>query len=1464
MTVAGDDDVTRGEAAAAGADTSASVATPPGRRRARSVLLAALAGLVLLLVLAGGSAWWMLRNERGTAWLLSRLPGLEVVQPRGTLLGDFGAEAVVWRFGAGGELRLEQVAWQGLGVYRSKAQGAWALVWFDRLQAAAARLTLPEPAQDNRTPPPDRLTLPVEVVVRELQIDAVHAAALGTEALRGLSAGVHLGADQGRLHRITGLSVSRGPLRVQAEVAVGAPAPLVSDIRITLTQPAQPDWPAWQAELRLAGPLAESTLNARLATTGTPGPPQTLDVEAVLQPFAEWPLKRLRALASRLDVSALLAAGPRTALSGSVDIAAADAEKPLAARVDLVNTAAGAWDTGALPLRRLLAELSGDPRERSAAELRNFDAELGGALPAGRLRGAGQWRADGGLALKLVLDGVRPDRLDNRAPALALSGPVGLDWQRPRAGQSAAAQPAASQPAAAQQRVRLTADVSGTPLAGPARAPLRLQAEADAAWTASGMVQVQLKRLVGTQGRSNASAGGSLRRSHAAAPWAAAGQVTLADFDPRPWLPGAPDSPLRRAQGRVNAKAVFDVTLAPAPAATTASAPALQTPPASPGPPTGAALAPRRTAVPAPSLLTALRGSADLTLGASQLAGVALQGQAQLRAPAGGSRIEASAQLNAAGNRLNARWRSDGGISAPATAAADIDAPALQRLAPLLQAVGLRGAAPTGSVRAQASADVRWPDLTTTGTLRADGVSWQGIRVQRADGRWRIGTQPGAPTEFDVRVARLTLPGSTQLRQVDTLDAQLSGTAAQNRLRLNAALAAAPPAWVDAVQGTAARVASAATAGPRTRLALQAGGSLQHDGGVLVGWRGQLLALDVSRPESTQPLLRTRAPVSLAWTAARGGRGMGVQAEPGSAEVLGSALRWNRIRWQAAAGGGDQGNRPPGAAPMQLDIDASIDAVPVAPLLARLQPALGWTGDLRLSARAVARTAPALRAEFTLQRAGGDLQLQQAGGARRALGLTAMNLAARADGSAWKVSGRVAAASVGNAAIEFDTRAAPGALWPDASSPLQGTAQLAIADLAIYGPWLPVGWRIGGELDLNARLSGRIGAPQYLGTVRGHRLGLAHFVEGIAIRDGELRATLDGERGRIERFTARGGEGLLRATGEARFGAAPTAQLTLVAERFRALGRVDRQVDLSGTGKVRLEATRIALSGRFAVDEGLVDLGRGEVPELSKDVRVVDGPTPGRPPPKPAAAGRTRPQRAVEMDVRVDLGSKLRVRGKGVNTLLAGDLRLSAPGGELEIDGSVRTVQGTYEAYGEKLAIERGLITFVGPLANPRLDIQAIRSDLREVEVGVAITGTAQNPRVRLISTPEMSELDKLSWLTLGRSSAGLASDQTAILQRAALALLAGQRGSAGGEGIAKRLGLDQISVASGASGGLSDAVVSLGKQVSERFYVGYTQSLDATGGGFELIYKIARRFTLRVQTGEATAIDLIWTWLWG
>jgi translocation and assembly module TamB len=64
-------------------------------------------------------------------------------------------------------------------------------------------------------------------------------------------------------------------------------------------------------------------------------------------------------------------------------------------------------------------------------------------------------------------------------------------------------------------------------------------------------------------------------------------------------------------------------------------------------------------------------------------------------------------------------------------------------------------------------------------------------------------------------------------------------------------------------------------------------------------------------------------------------------------------------------------------------------------------------------------------------------------------------------------------------------------------------------------------------------------------------------------------------------------------------------------------------------------------------------------------------------------------------------------------------------------------------------------------------------------------------------------------------------------------------------------------------SGEVRETIVSLGKQLSRRWYVGYERSLNATAGNWQLIYRIAQRFTLRAQSGLENSLDLIWTWRW-
>ena len=231
----------------------------------------------------------------------------------------------------------------------------------------------------------------------------------------------------------------------------------------------------------------------------------------------------------------------------------------------------------------------------------------------------------------------------------------------------------------------------------------------------------------------------------------------------------------------------------------------------------------------------------------------------------------------------------------------------------------------------------------------------------------------------------------------------------------------------------------------------------------------------------------------------------------------------------------------------------------------------------------------------------------------------------------------------------------------------------------------------------------------------------------------------------------------------------------------------------------------------------------------------------------------TRLRRALATHLSL-LRQDLRLRGRGLDTLLKGRLNITTPGGELAVNGRLRTDEGTYTAYGQNLAIERGIITFNGDVATPRLDILAVRPDI-DVRVGVAVQGSAADPRIRLYSEPEMSEMEKLSWIVTGREPEGMGRAETALLQRAATALLAGRSGT--GRGFAGKLGLDDLTVR---GDGANGAVVRVGKRFADNFYAAYERSLSGAMGTLYIFYDVSRRLTVRAEAGERTGLDLIFT----
>ncbi len=1391
-------------------------------------------------------------SEAGSGWLLSRLgdwmPSVQITAPRGALLGDFSAQRVQINLsgntGEGDRVVITDLGWRGLSIGPGDVPTLWAHLRFAELHAARVDVLI-APAPGPMKPPAD-LALPLQLDVDDLRIAALHSSALGTDAVRNVHARLQLGAASGRQHLVDDLQLGWQQLQARGTAHIDVHAAMSLQARIELSQQAPPplsnaaktdpmaaaaapatDAPAaidlsgWQAQLTLDGPLAGPALHATVqsAATGT-HTAQSLEAQADLRPFADWPLAALQLSTHAFDVSVLHRLAPVTSLSGEITVQSQALDQPISAHIELSNDAAGRWSDGRLPLRTLKADVLSRADDRNSLELKHFDAELGARdQSAGRIAGIGVWNAQHS-SLELSLSSLQPSQLDARAPEMRLDGPLSIVAHHPLADASAA--PAESAP-----RLDVKLDLHG--VLSEAIGQKRVK-------TAGKAVQLQLDASVSTQHielrqaqalaqGASATLSGVADRTASNSGWLLKGRGALVEFDPRVWWPGLPDSVWSRATTRLNASANFDVQLPDA---------------------AGAA---------------AVQGNAQVTLARSMLAGLTVEGSGQIKR-ADARQVDASVEISMAGNRVQGQGRLATGPAAGHDDHWDVrvDAPALAALTPLWRLLRPPepGAPPgglAGSLSATSRIDGRWPDLTLQGEAQANSLHIDNTVMEQAQLHWRAGTARDADLDITASATRVQQrpggPGSSPksvTEPVPTLDlatANITGTTTEHNIEVRARAPAQPPAWTEALQPAIARQ-------PDSALLVQAHGGLIASGAEpWAGWRGSITRLQLGTGSGVvSPWLAAHdVPFDASWS----GTETQLNVAPGRAEVLGATLRWSSLNWRAAGIG-------PGAAPGRIDVHMAFDPLPVAAVMARLQPNFGWGGDLTVGARIDMHSEGRLAADIVIERAGGDLTVTDELGTQ-SLGLQNLRLALSAQDGVWTFSPYLSGQTLGVLAGAVVVRTTPEALWPEPQATLEGAMELEVAHLGAWGTWMPAGWRLGGQLQTSAQFSGRFGAPRFNGSVRGHALGARNFVEGVNVSDGEVAISLDGDHAVIERFTARGGAGTLDITGSALLGAKPSANLQVKAERFTLLGRVDRRIVASGLAQLGLAGDALDLKGDFTIDEGLIDFTRSDAPALGSDVHVVrasaaattEQPTPAAPEPAPSV-------RSVALDVKLNLGKKLQLRGRGLETGLRGEVQLSAPGGHLAINGTVSANNGTYAAYGKKLAIDRGLISFNGQPDNPRLNIEATRPHT-DMRVGVQVTGTAMNPRVKLFSEPDMPEVDKLSWLVLGRASDGLGRGDAALLQTAAMALLSGD-GESYTDQLSRAIGIDELGVRQG-EGDVRDTVITLGKQLSRHWYVGYERGLNATGGNWQLIYRIAQSFTLRAQSGLDNSLDVIWSWRW-
>ena len=401
---------------------------------------------------------------------------------------------------------------------------------------------------------------------------------------------------------------------------------------------------------------------------------------------------------------------------------------------------------------------------------------------------------------------------------------------------------------------------------------------------------------------------------------------------------------------------------------------------------------------------------------------------------------------------------------------------------------------------------------------------------------------------------------------------------------------------------------------------------------------------------------------------------------------------------------------------------------------------------------------------------------------------------------------------------------------------LAGEASVELHDLAPLGWWVPQLANLRGSGEIAAQLSGTRAAPRIAFTVRGTGLDAEVPVLGVHLREGNVEASLEpgGE------FHAQGsissGDGSVRLSGAR--SADQGLELKISGSKFLAASipgaRVTIAPDLSLTGKLG----ELALTGAVTIEDADVNLEKLSISRsyrASEDVVVVDREVQV----KDRAPGLTT-------DVRILFGERVKLAGFGLESSVAGELRVvEAREQPSRATGEIR-LAGTYEAFGRKLNIERGKLIFAGTaLDDPQLDILAVRK-LQDVTAKLAVTGTAQHPKLDVFTDPAMSQSDAMSYLLTGKPASDVHGEDGRVVQSASqnAGILLGNR-------LAKRLGgkmsfIDQVGVEQNAD--LGGSAFTVGKYLSPKLFVSYGVGLFEPGTAVTVRYEISERWSLEAN----------------
>lgn len=420
---------------------------------------------------------------------------------------------------------------------------------------------------------------------------------------------------------------------------------------------------------------------------------------------------------------------------------------------------------------------------------------------------------------------------------------------------------------------------------------------------------------------------------------------------------------------------------------------------------------------------------------------------------------------------------------------------------------------------------------------------------------------------------------------------------------------------------------------------------------------------------------------------------------------------------------------------------------------------------------------------------------------------------------------------------------------------VDGALKFVAVDATLVNSFLSPGESAEGQWFGNLRFAGTLEEPLIYGRTGLFNAKLDSTKLPFEMLPSDIKLTFNGNSSTLEgHLKTPQGEVALNGSADWRTIGEGKAIVTTKGSNLRVTLPPDIEFDLTTDVTCEASSDLIKLDGAISIPWAKVSVSKlpASAVDVSDDVVRLD-----RPRAKKKAAGKPIP---IESNLRIHIGDDVRVEAMGLKARLTGNLNVIQDNGTLGLTGQISVPTGSFKAYGQDLLVRRGEFHFVGAVANPLLDLEAIRNPDRtadDVIAGIRVTGSVDSPQVAVFTDPAKSETEALSYLIRGEGlDPSGDSDNTMITS--ALINLGLRQGSHVFESLGDAVGISGLGFETEGVGDSSQLVVSgyVLPGLKVKYGVGIFDSLAT----LTLRYRVIPRLYVEAVSGVDQALDLLYS----